>query len=256
MVIRLAGLIRTQVTAMAPESLALLPIGSIEQHGLHMPLGVDAMIVEEIANRVAVEVKGKIPVIVCPTQVFGSSHHHLMYSAMSLSGETLIRVLSDLCYSLTQSGFKEILILNSHGGNDESIRIVARDIITRCNVVVGTCSYWDVALPALTSETDVIKTGHRVPGHAGSFETSLMLALQPESVQMELRPPVGEATAGPRDVRGVYIQRTGNSVGRDGYSDDASFATIERGKQYLDIIVREVASALQNFHIRARQTLG
>lgn len=254
--VNLLELSRTEVAALAPAAVALLPIGSVEQHGLHLPLGVDTWVVEEIGRQAACAAGQEVPVVICPPLMFGSSHHHLKWCALSLGSQTLISVLTDLVYSLSCSGFREVFLLNSHGGNDESIRIVARDAAQRYNVVIGACSYWDVALPALRRETDVAALGSRVPGHAGDFETSLLLALRPEMVRLESRPQGLSEEVRPANVSGVYVQSPGNSVGGDGYTDAARQASAERGRKYLAVIVREVASALREFHAYARCALG
>jgi len=247
----LLELTRGRLAQIAPQALALLPVGSVEQHGPHLPVGADSIIVDAIARRAAAEVSSRIPIVLCPVVSFGSSDHHLYWCAASLSNETLIDLLSDVVSSLHASGFREILILNSHGGNAEAARIATRKTPLKYPVVVGTCNYWDIAKVALERETDLFKIGVKVPGHAGYFETSLMLALKPNLVDLDLLPPARkDIPAG--GTTEVYLQRPGNSVGMDGHSGDAHLADAKRGEVYLDIIVIEVAKALVAFHAAAR----
>lgn len=246
----LLELTRGRLAQIAPQALALLPVGSVEQHGPHLPVGADSIIVEAIARRAAAEASSEVPIVLCPVVSFGSSDHHLYWCAASLSNETLIEVLSDIASSLHASGFREILILNSHGGNAEAARIVTRKTPLKCPVVMGTCNYWDVAKGALERETDLFKIGVKVPGHAGYFETSLMLALKPNLVDLDLLPPARKDIPA-EGATGVYLQRPGNSVGMDGHSGDAHLADAKRGGVYLDIITSEVAKALVAFHAAA-----
>ena len=117
--------------------------------------------------------------VIAPTLPFGSSHHHFVFGAtLSLSTETYYRVLYELCESLVTDGFKRIFLLNGHGGNHELAELAVRDIVLKHPVRAAAGSYWRIAGEDLRGAFD------RFPGHAGEFETSLMLALRPH-----LRPP-------------------------------------------------------------------
>src|SRR5690349_14596113 len=109
----LEELTRDEAQAIAPDALVVLPVGAIEQHGPHLPVGVDTYAVTHIARSAAESVAGQIPVLVTPTLPFGSSHHHLPFGGtLSLGTETYYRVLTDLAESLIVSGFHRIFILN------------------------------------------------------------------------------------------------------------------------------------------------
>lgn len=245
--VRLELLTREDISKVAENALVILPIGAIEQHGPHLPICTDAHIVEEIAIRSSLEVKNEFPVYVAPVIPYGNSHHHFPFPALSLRSETLNQVLKDILYSLVISGFKNILILNSHGGNDEIIRIATRDLVREFKVSIAAASYWTISWDALVNECDVFSVG-KVPGHAGGFETSLMLELLENHVVQGKFPPVREDLTPVNEMsRRIYIQRPNNTVGVDGYSDDARHASKERGKQYLTIIAREVALAYRDF---------
>lgn len=245
--VKLDELTREEIAAVAVGGLVVLPVGAIEQHGLHLPLCTDAVIVEEIALRSAAAVQEFFPTVVAPVLYYGNSHHHFPRPAMSLTSEVMLSVLKDLLRSLKISGFQHIMILNSHGGNDEVIRIAARDIARECQVNIAAASYWTIAWEALQKECQAMEQG-RVPGHAGSFETSIMLHLRPNLVRKESFPSQREDEIPKQEMsRRLFIQRPGNSVGQDGYSDDARFATKEKGAKMLAVIVREVAGACRKF---------
>ena len=167
---------REELRAAAPESLAVLPIGATEQHGPHLPTGTDLFAVEAVAREAAAQASDKIPIIVTPTLPFGSSHHHFIFGAtLSLSTETYYRVLCDLVESLITDGFKKIFLVNGHGGNHELAQLAARDLALRHPVRVAAGSYWTIAWPDLIAIGAHL--GRRLPGHAGDFETSMIMSL-------------------------------------------------------------------------------
>src|SRR5436309_1094354 len=175
---------REQLRAAAGESLAVLPIGATEQHGPHLPAGTDLFAVDVLAREAAAQASAEVPVIVTPALPFGSSHHHFIFGAtLSLSTETYFRVLCDLIESLITDGFKRIFIVNGHGGNHELAQLAARDMALRHPVRVAAGSYWNIAWRELVA-IDAHR-GRRLPGHAGDFETSLMLSLRPDLVPAE-----------------------------------------------------------------------
>ena len=173
---------RVEANEIAPRAIALLPTGATEQHGPHMPTGTDTFAVEHIARGAAALVSAAVPVVVTPTLPFGSSGHHLAFGGtMSVSTETYYRLVSDLVESLIISGFKRVFILNGHGGNNELVQLVARDLALKHPVNIAAASYWVTAWDALV-DGKAHELGN-LPGHAGAFETSLVLALQPHLVQ-------------------------------------------------------------------------
>lgn len=238
---------REEVQENVPKGVVIIPVGAIEQHGPHLPLNTDTVIIDEITNKVCELFDGEYPVLKAPVVCYGNSHHHFPFPAMSLTSETLISVLKDLTQSLVNFGCENILILNSHGGNDEAIRIVARDMSRKCQVSIGAASYWTIAWDRLMNECNATDLG-RVPGHAGGFETSLMMALRPENVRWDKRPPIREDQIPKVDnARRIYISRPNNSVGVGGYSDDARSAEKSVGEKAFAVIVEEVISTVKNF---------
>jgi creatinine amidohydrolase len=247
---RFARLTRTEVGRIAPGATAVLGVAAIEQHGLHLPVSVDARVAEHLMAAAA-EVAGReIDVVSCPILAFGASHHHLVFpGALSLSTDTLLRVLADLGDALVSSGFRRVFVLNGHGGNDEVVRLAARELALRHDVIAGAASYWTVAWSALERDGRAFGLG-RVPGHAGGFETSLMLALDPEAVrEAELPPRRDDAAPASADPAGrPLVHRHGSWSAIDGYSDDARAADRETGVALLELIAKEVASTLVAFH--------
>jgi creatinine amidohydrolase len=240
-------LTRLQLQEIAPAALAVLPVGATEQHGPHLPAGTDAMHAEHVARAAAARITGRVPVVVTPTLAFGSSPHHLPFGAtLSLSTQTFGRVLHDLCTSLVGAGFRQIFIVNGHGGNHELIQIAARDLALAYPVSVAAGSWWAIAWDALVAggACDV----GRLPGHAGGFETSVVLALRPELVH-EPRPHRDQfAASDPRGYAAAYRVETPDAWLRiDGYSDSPDRGTAEQGRRFLELAIGAVADALLEF---------
>jgi creatinine amidohydrolase len=238
---------RAEARAVAPDTLLVLPTGATEQHGPHLPVGTDTFAVEHIARAAAAIASEQISVLVAPTLPYGSSHHHIPFGGtMSLSTETYYRVLIDLLESLIAGGFRRFFLVNGHGGNDELVQLAARDLALRHDAHLAAASYWNATWTALTDVGAHEQGG--LPGHAGAFETSLVLALRPELV-VEPRPVRDDATAdNPRPLRTYRAEFHGRWQSFDGYTDSPARATPIRGQTYLDAASQSLAAALIEFH--------
>ena len=152
-VLLLEEMTREALNRIAPQALAVLPVGATEQHGPHLPVGTDSFTVEYLARAASAEAARSIPVVVAPTLRFGSSHHHIPFGGtLSLSTETYFRVIFELGESLILGGFKRLFILNGHGGNNELIQLAARDLALKHPVQVGAAAYWTIAWDDLVRE--------------------------------------------------------------------------------------------------------
>lgn len=249
-------LTREEIGRWAPEATAVLPVAAIEQHGPHLPVDVDRLLMEKIAYAAGKIAAKRIPMLLCPVIAYGASEHHLIYpGTMSLSTDTLLKMLKELTDSLVSSGFRRIYLLNGHGGNEEVVRLAARELALRHPVASAAASYWTVAWSDLENSGMTSDLG-LVPGHAGGFETSLMMALQPETVREDLLPlpelPVHAQNQASKSISdpssGPLIQRHGSWKANDGYSDTAGKVNAEKGKQLLQIIAEKVANELERFH--------
>jgi creatinine amidohydrolase len=247
--IRLEELTRDQLAAAAPDSVLLLPVGAVEQHGPHLPLGTDTLLARTVAERAAERAAEEgVPVVLAPALPYGHSEHHVFpgAGAASVRADTLAAVLRDLLSSLHRSGFRRFLLVNGHGGNDETIRTVSKTAVLDLPIAVGTVNYWqagDAAEPA--------PDGADVPGHAGWWETSLVLAAGPELVRLdraesELAAPRGLFSY--EAVPGLNLQRYGEWERSGGTTDPAAGADGEAGARILAERVTGVAGALRRFH--------
>jgi creatinine amidohydrolase len=238
---------RQEAAGRAANALVVLPVGATEQHGPHLPLGTDFLIVEHITREAAREARPTVDILVASTLQVGSSHHHLPFGGtISLSTERYYGALSDMVESLINSGFRRIFILNGHGGNHEIIQLVARDLALKHPVNLGAASYWDLAGEAVTEREPDLHG--RFPGHAGVFETSLIMALRPDLVD-EPRPhrtaeELARTMVPPDQFR---AERHGFWLSIDGYTDSPDLASPEWGQRLLELIVPAVVGALVRF---------
>ena len=241
-------LTREKARELAPHTLLVLPVGAVEQHGPHLPVGTDYLTVEHVARGAAKQASETIPVLVAPTLPFGSSHHHLSFGGtLSLATETYYRVLADLGESMIVSGFRSLVLINGHGGNHELIQLVARDLAIKHNIKFAAMSYWTVAWDALVAEGAHL-SGH-LPGHAGFYETSQIMALRPDLVVEPLPHREGVEGSDPRSFYGPYRTEKHRFLeDLDGYTDSPDQGNADRGKAYLAAVVRSVGQALVEFH--------
>jgi creatinine amidohydrolase len=245
-----AELNREQLKA-ASDAVVILPLGATEQHGPHLPTGTDTFQIELVAREAAQLASERVPVIVTPTLPFGSSHHHFVFGGtLSFSTETYYRILRDLVESLVTDGFTKIFLLNGHGGNHELVQLAARDVILTHNARVAAGSFWLIAWRAL-AEAEAAR-GLSIAGHAGQFESSLMLSLRPDLVQQE-RPT--RENLPPVDMSSFEApwrhEQHGWWKSMDGYTDNPAAATAETGTSLRKVIVESVAQSFVDFYNNA-----
>ncbi|MCD6279034.1 MAG: creatininase family protein [Desulfurococcales archaeon] len=155
-------------------TLIILPIGSIEQHGPHLPVGTDFLIADKVAERLATELRKRdIYAVKLPPIPFGLSVMWRAYpGTITLSYETLIKLICDVLTSVITSGFHNVLILNAHSGNSDALRVAAREVVEQVGKgKVAVATVWEFV-------GDVIKSVFETPFfHADEVETSVALAL-------------------------------------------------------------------------------
>lgn len=241
--VQFANLTREHIRALAPGAVAVVPVGATEQHGPHLPVGTDTFGVGHIAWAAAEAAADRAKVVVTPTLPFGSSHHHLPFGGtISFSTDTYTRIIREIVESLIGTGFRRILLLNGHGGNRAVIGMVAHDLSLVHPIQIAAASYWEIARHAV-AETEWASGGH-FPGHAGAFESSLVLALRPETVVETLPHRDWAAFAEMDPPQGlIEIQDRSFWTTINGFTDNPADASGETGRAFLDLIVPAVADA-------------
>jgi len=226
-------------------AVAILPVGAIEQHGPHLPLGVDAMINEGIIKQAMDRMHKELQVLVLPILPVGKSDEHISFAGtLTLSAETLTRVWTEVGASVARSGVKKLILFNSHGGQVAIMDIVARDLRIREEMLVMAYSWFAAGIPEGLFSDDEIKFGI----HAGAIETSIMLHLHPDLVDMDKAKNFEPTMAGME--RDGYRRLTPIGVGRMGWKAEdlqssgacgnAAAADAEKGR----LLVEHAAKAL------------
>lgn len=172
--------------------IAVLPLAATEQHGPHLPLSVDTDIVNAVIARsvpLLQNLAPSLPVYFLPTQAVGlSPEHAAFHGTLTLKPETLIRLWTDIAESVNAAGIRKLVMFNAHGGHVGAMDVVARDLRARLGMLVYCVNWYQLPLHdaqgqdlnALFSEHE-----HRFGVHAGEVETSVMLALKPQTVRMD-----------------------------------------------------------------------
>ncbi|MCX4832286.1 MULTISPECIES: creatininase family protein [unclassified Streptomyces] len=242
---RFAELSRAQVRERCSgASVAILPVGAVEQHGPHLPLITDAL-VAEAASAAAVDSYGEaLDLWLLPTLGYGRSvEHEWSPGTLSLSTGTFAAVLADLGRSVATAGIRRLVLVNGHGGNSSEIQTMLRDL-RRAH---GLMTFAVNAFPPPEEDPFAgIEQGQGI--HGGAGETSLMLHLRPDLVDM--------GAAAPRLPRGLNKNthvRFGGSVsfgwlsddfGPDGYLGDPTQATADAGRRAFDAMTAQLGEQL------------
>jgi len=169
-------------------TIAVLPVAATEQHGPHLPLSVDTVLADGVVAATLPHLPDDLNVLFLPTQAVGLSPEHMQFpGTLTLKAETVIQLWTQLGESVARAGVKKLVLLNSHGGQVGIMDIVARDLRARLGLLVYSVSWFN--LPLLDAQGKDVNAQfsteeHRFGIHAGEIETSMMLALNPQRVQM------------------------------------------------------------------------
>ncbi len=229
------------------------PLGALEQHGPHLPLATDALIISEIARRVEARMPDQI--VLAPTQWLGHSPHHAHFGCVSVNLRPYMEIVNGVCRSLAGMGARQIFLLNGHGGNDAPCRAALCELKTefpdRGKLEIAFASYWSLA----SEEMARIRTSPRGGmGHACEMETSILLAIRPELVSM--KDAVDDGTfreSSPYRVLDMlrpqpyYMVRDFHELSDSGTLGMPSQASAEKGAQFLEAATEGVVRFLSEF---------
>jgi creatinine amidohydrolase len=221
----------------------VFPIAALEQHGRHMPLFTDSMLLGEVIRRVKKDpVADKV--VFAPLQWLGNSHHHLdMPGTLSASPRVYLDLLRDLAESFLMHGFRRVIFVNGHGGNStpaaQALFELRQKYRDQKSLLLTSLTYWDSANPNATTDRFIQKQ----MGHACEWETSMMLALQPELVTQDYRqvPDVAFGHGAEPGYRG-WIMPDRSEPGHIGMP---AAATREKGEALFSVFAQGVIAFLQ-----------
>ena len=227
-------------------SILVLPVGAIEQHGPHLPFRTDLTIADSVAAAAVDEVAPDTDAWLLPPLAFSKSNEHAWSAGtVWLSASTLLSVVDDIGRSVANAGVRKLVFLNGHGGNSALLATATREL----RLAHGLMTF--LAHPSLPPDQGGESGGGELGMgiHGGVDETSLMLHLAAESVDMDVATRnVPEQLASNEQVRfggAVAFGWLSNDFGPDGHIGDPTGATAERGKALFDGAVDGFAAALR-----------
>lgn len=226
------------------EAIVLLPMGSTEQHGPHLPVGTDAILATWFAHRTA-KTLGEIgiPAVVAPTIAVANSMHHMSFAgSMSLHPRTFMQVLQEECQAIATHGFRRIVILNGHGGNNHPTQAALVDI----NLSLGFPVYF-MSYLAGTDEQPFLKT-QRGMIHACESETSLMLAYDEtlvDPIYREIKGYPGDTTEA-EDQNLIHTFHRMEAHTENGVMGNSYAATKETGECLAEAITARLCKTLSD----------
>jgi creatinine amidohydrolase len=247
--VRWADLRRDQVAAgAAAGAVVLQPVGALEQHGPHLPLGTDAAAAMEVCLRAAQRIDDP-KVLVLPSIPWGVSPYWMGFAGtISIRPHVLLELVTDVCASVAQHGFAHLVIVNGHGGNDGLLQGAGAQAATPA-FRVSVVSYWNLARDALRAATEF--DGGAI-GHAGEAETSIALHLQPEYVDMQsitaeqcVDLPIPRRRVAARF--GVYEAPNPYGDAPDGVYGRATAANADKGKRIIEAAASGLAELIRSF---------
>ncbi len=234
----LAHLSWPEVEALDRETTVLIPTGSIEQHGPHLPLETDTRLVTAVAEAV----EKRTQVILTPTLWLGCSAHHLAFAgSLTASFPGYQSALEGVIRSLVPHGFRRFYVLNGHGGNTSPNDVTLRGLKTEFpNLVLGASGYYAFAVDAVTQAMTGPQKDLR---HADEAEASLMLHVAPHLVRLERAYDDGLVSEPP--VKGAV--EPFDAITEKGAFGYPSYATADKGKAIFEAAVDGVVSELEAF---------
>lgn len=231
--------------AISVNAVVLLPVGQVEEHGLHLPVKTDVFIAERICERISE--LSKIPVIVMPAIYYGYSTKEVKKwpGCPGIKIETLMDYVYDICVSLIEMGFKKIVIVSCHGNHTGAFEVVVRKIADDKGVYIA------LTIPTVLAKeriAKILEKGWRGSCHGGEYETSLMLYLDRESVDMKKATDVDILKINKKFYPGkAFISTWGLQKSKTGIYGAPECASEEKGKKLFDAIVEEYLEFLKEF---------
>jgi creatinine amidohydrolase len=236
------------------QPVVVLPVGTIEQHGPHLPLITDACTASEMSKRAVESIPGHA--LLMPTIFYAFNEHHMDFpGTIAIDTHPFISYVTDIGKSLAHHGFQKIVIVNGHGSNVPFMEIASRTITNKTGAICALVSWWDLIPPEVFNEV----RESEFPGgmaHGCELETSVMLHLRPELVQMK---------KAKRDLHfeksnfifwdlqqssPVRYQEWFSRYSKTGVVGDPTKASLAKGKKVVDGVAIRLAEFLLEFQKR------
>ncbi len=175
-----------EIKTLAPDTPVVIPVAAIEQHGHHLPVATDSMLLGEVIRRVSSVMNEQV--LFAPLQWLGNSDHHMDFAGtLSARPRTYLDVLNEAIDNAIIHGFKRIVFVNGHGGNivpgKQAVFEARQHYRDRNDLLLLFCTYWDFAKPWET-RSDLVQ---RSMGHACEFETSMIMRIAPQLVKKDVK---------------------------------------------------------------------
>ena len=231
------------------DAIVIIPVGSTEQHGPHLPVQVDARLAAEVAKRAAerIAARGR-PVVVAPTLWCGLAEHHMAFGAtLTLDFATFHALVRCVCGSILRHGFRRLALLNGHGGNIKALDVIAGELPREVGARVVSATYWTVHSVAKAFE-EILEAQAGI-AHACEAETSMMLALEPDLVDRDEMARTEGCARNLSVSGGLYRWRGFDEMTESGVIGFPAAATAEKGERLLAAAAEGVAGALMNEEI-------
>lgn len=238
----LAELTWSDVAALDRNTPVVFPVAALEQHGRHMPVFTDSLLMGEIARRAELELKGEV--LFAPLQWLGNSHHHLDFpGTLSAEPRVYLDLLCGLLENFIAHGFRRLVILNGHGGNDvpgkQAVFEVRQRHRDRSDLLLLFATYWNLVADPSKAHPGLQQ---QVMGHACEWETSMVLRLNPGLVKGHAS--VGEVPFGnpfePASRGWIMTDRS-----QPGHVGDPTHASAEKGEALFQAFTAGTVSMLR-----------
>ncbi len=180
--VQFAELSAPKIRSLAPDTPIVFPIAAIEQHGPHLPVWTDSLITSTLMESVSERLKDQV--LFAPLMWLGNSHHHLDFSGtLSSSPRNYLDLLSDLMENAISQGFRRIVFINGHGGNDvpakQATFEVRQKYANRSDLLLLMTTYWGLGVEPWKEDASIVQ---REMGHACEWETSMVMSIRPDLV--------------------------------------------------------------------------
>lgn len=232
----------TDVESLPRDFPIVIPIAALEQHGRHMPVFTDSLLLEEVIRRAQAKLNGKV--LFAPLMWLGNSEHHLDFpGTMSASPRVYLDLLRDMVENFLFHGFRRIVLVNGHGGNivpaQQSMFELRQKYRQRNDLLLLSCTYW-----TLGGQPQEIDSSFRQQqmGHACEWETSMMLRIRPDLVGDLAKVTDHDWGRAFAPATRAWVTKDRTEAGHIGYP---SYATREKGETLFQVFASDVVALLE-----------